>query len=189
MSLFTRVARGRLAAWLTVAAAIVVGAAVFGLPQPDNPAPVSATGLSVQWQSTQVERLQDQLPSSDVQPAIVVVSRGDGAALSEADRAAVTARAGELGRLAVGGQVSPAQVSPDGTVALRRRPAGHRRRPGRGRRRQVTQVRDALGGPARRADRRGDRRPRLHRRPVLGVRRRRHHPARGDRRPWWRCCC
>jgi len=118
MSVFTRVARGRLAAWLTVAAAIVVAAAVFGTPQPDNPAPVSATGLSVEWQSTQVQRLQDQLPSSDVQPAIVVVSRGDRGALSEADRASVDARAGELGRLAVGGQVSPAQVSPDGTVAL-----------------------------------------------------------------------
>ncbi|MFG1837603.1 MMPL family transporter [Micromonospora sp. NPDC049175] len=118
MSVFTGVARGRLAAWLTVAAAIVVGAVVFGTPQPDNPAPVSATGLSVRWQSTQVERLQEQLPSSEVQPAIVVVSRGDGGALSEADRAAVTARAGDLGRFAVGGRVSPPQLSPDGAVAL-----------------------------------------------------------------------
>ncbi|WP_327034719.1 MMPL family transporter [Micromonospora ureilytica] len=118
MSVFTRVARGRLAAWLTVAAAIVVGAAVFGTPQPDNPAPVSATGLSVRWQSTQVQRLQDQLPSRDVQPAIVVISRGDGGALSEADRATVGARAQDLRRFAVGGQVSPAQVSPDGAVAL-----------------------------------------------------------------------
>ncbi|WP_328418772.1 efflux RND transporter permease subunit [Micromonospora sp. NBC_00389] len=118
MSVFTRVARGRLAAWFTVAAAIVVGAAVFGLPQPTNPAPVSASGLSVQWQSTQVERLQDQLPSSEVQPAIVVVSRGDGGALSEADRGVVAARSGDLGRFAVSGQVSPPQLSPDGTVAL-----------------------------------------------------------------------
>ncbi|MET8199375.1 MMPL family transporter [Micromonospora taraxaci] len=118
MSVFTRVARGRLAAWLTVAAAIVVAAIVFGTPQPDNPAPVSATGLSTEWQSTQVQRLQDQLPSNDVQPAIVVVSRDDGGALSEADRAGVDARAGDLRRFAAGGQVSPAQVSPDGTVAL-----------------------------------------------------------------------
>ncbi|MEU4556694.1 MMPL family transporter [Micromonospora violae] len=118
MSVFTRVARGRLAAWLTVAVAIVVGAAVFATPQPDNPAPVSATGLSVQWQSTQVQRLQDQLPSRDVQPAIVVINRGDGGALSEADRATIGARADDLRRFAVGGQVSPAQVAPDGTVAL-----------------------------------------------------------------------
>ncbi|MEV1316876.1 efflux RND transporter permease subunit [Micromonospora arborensis] len=118
MSVFTRVARGRLAAWLTVAAAIVVGAAVFGMPRPDNPAPVSATGLSVRWQSTQVQRLQDQLPSRDVQPAIVVVSRADGDALSEADRSTVGTRADVLRRFAVGGQVSPIQVSPDGRVAL-----------------------------------------------------------------------
>ncbi|MFI7278647.1 MMPL family transporter [Micromonospora chersina] len=118
MSLFTRVARGRLAAWLTVAAALVVGAVVFGLPRPDNPAPVSATGLSVEWQSTQVERLQDQLPSSDVQPAVVVVSRADRAPLAEPDRAALDGVSAALGRLAAGGRVSPAQFSPDGTVAL-----------------------------------------------------------------------
>jgi RND superfamily putative drug exporter len=118
MSVFTRVARGRLAAWLTVAAALVLAAVVFGVPRPDNPAPVSATGLSATWQSTQVQRLQEQLPTSDVQPAVVVVSRGDGAPLSEADRTALAARSGDLGRFAVGGRVSPAQVSPDGTVAL-----------------------------------------------------------------------
>ena len=118
MSVITRVARGRLAAWLTVAVAIVIAAALFGLPKPANPAPVSSTGLSVQWQSTQVERLQQQLPDADVQPAIVVISRADGAALTAADRATVTDRSAELGRLAVGGQVAPPQVSPDGTVAL-----------------------------------------------------------------------
>ncbi|WP_422734943.1 MMPL family transporter [Micromonospora sp. WMMD558] len=118
MSLFTHVARGRLAAWLTVVAAIVLGAAVFGLPKPDNPAPVSSTGLSVEWQSTQVERLQEQLPSSDVQPALVVASRADGGPLTAADREALAAQAGDLSRFAVGGQVAPPQFSPDGTVAL-----------------------------------------------------------------------
>ncbi|NES12149.1 MULTISPECIES: MMPL family transporter [Micromonospora] len=118
MSLFTRVARGRLAAWLTVAAALVVGAVVFGLPRPANPDPVSATGLSVEWQSTQVERLQNQLPSSGVQPAVVVVSRADKTPLSEADRTALADASGPLSRLAAGGRVAPAQFSPDGTVAL-----------------------------------------------------------------------
>ncbi|WP_433343367.1 MMPL family transporter [Micromonospora sp. CA-111912] len=118
MSVFTRVARGRLAAWLTVAVAIVLGAAVFGFPEPDNPAPVSSTGLSVQWQSTQVERLQEELPASDIEPAIVVVSRADDGPLTEPDRAAATGISGELGRFAVGGRVAPPQISPDGTVAL-----------------------------------------------------------------------
>ncbi|MEV6693006.1 MMPL family transporter [Micromonospora sp. NPDC051196] len=118
MSLFTRVARSRRAAWLTVAVAVLVGVAVFGLPIPSNPAPVSATGLSEQWQSTQVERLQRELPASGVQPAVVVVSRDDGAPLSEADRAAITADTSSLSRLAAGGQVAPPQLSPDNTVAL-----------------------------------------------------------------------
>ncbi|MFI7304794.1 MMPL family transporter [Micromonospora aurantiaca] len=118
MSLFTRVVRGRLAAWLTLAAALVVGVVAFGLPKPDNPAPVSDTGLSVEWQSTQVERLQEQLPSKDAQTALVVVSRADQAPLSGADRSVLDGLGGELNSLAVGGRVSPAQVSPDGTVAL-----------------------------------------------------------------------
>ncbi|MEH0828063.1 MULTISPECIES: MMPL family transporter [unclassified Micromonospora] len=118
MSLFTRVVRGRLAAWLTLAAALVVGVVAFGLPKPDNPAPVSDTGLSVEWQSTQVERLQEQLPSKDAQTALVVVSRADGSPLSGADRSTLDDISGDLGSLAAGGRVSPAQVSPDGTVAL-----------------------------------------------------------------------
>ncbi|WP_433493796.1 MMPL family transporter [Micromonospora sp. CA-248089] len=118
MSLFTRVVRGRLAAWLTLAAALVVGVVAFGLPKPDNPEPVSGTGLSVEWQSTQVERLQDQLPSKDAQTALVVVSRADQAPLSGADRGVLDGLGGELSSLAAGGRVSPAQVSPDGTVAL-----------------------------------------------------------------------
>lgn len=118
MSLFTHVARGRWAAWLTVVAAIVVGAAVFGLPKPDNPAPVSATGLSDRWQSTQVERLQEQLPASEVQPALVVVSRADGGPLTAADREVVTGKAAELRRFALDGQVPPPQVAQDDSVAL-----------------------------------------------------------------------
>ncbi len=118
MSVFTRVAGGRLNALLTILAALAVGTAVFWLPTPDNPAPVSATGLSARWQSTQVERLQEELPASDVQPAIVVVTRDDGAPLTDGDRAALTDGTGSLGRLTVGGQVSPPQLSPDGSVAL-----------------------------------------------------------------------
>ncbi|MFC0504623.1 MMPL family transporter [Micromonospora costi] len=145
MSLFTRVARGRLAAWLTVVAALVVGAVVFGLPKPDNPEPVSATGLSVTWQSTQVERLQEQLPSKDAQPALVVVSRADRAPLSGTDRGALDDAAAALGPLAVGGRVSPAQVSPDGTVALVAVPLSSAGGP-QSVVDKVEQVREAVGG-------------------------------------------
>ena len=119
MSLFTRVARGRLAAWLTVVAAIVVGAAVFGLPKPDNPAPVSSTGLSVEWQSTQVERLQEQLPSSAVQPA----DRGGQPRRTAPRSPRPTGRRSPASPPTWAGsppaaRSRPPQVSPDGTVAL-----------------------------------------------------------------------
>ena len=111
-------ARSRRAAWLTVAAAIVLGAMVFGLPRPDNPAPGSSKGLSGRWQSSQVERLSQRLPSARVQPAIVVVARADGSALTATDRIEIARQSAVLASLAAGGQVATPQVSPDGTVAL-----------------------------------------------------------------------
>ena len=181
MSVFTRVTRGRLAAWLTLAAAIVVGAAVFGLPQPANPDPVSATGLSVEWQSTQVERLQEQLPAPDVQPAIIVISRVDGARAHRRRprRGHRPARRPRPRRGRRPGR--PAAGLARRHRRARRRSALHRRRPGADRR----GGRPAPGRPRRpagHADRRGHRRPRLHRRPHQGLRRRRRHPARGHRR-------
>lgn len=118
MRLLAAVVRSRLAAWLTVAAAIVLGAAVFGLPKPDNPQAASSNGLSTSWQSAQVEKLQAQLPSAKVQAAVVVVQRDDAAALTADDVAALTKDSAGLARFAVGGQVAPPQVSPDGKVAL-----------------------------------------------------------------------
>ncbi|WP_431727492.1 MMPL family transporter [Verrucosispora sp. TAA-831] len=118
MSVSTRVARSRRAAWLTVLLTLAFGAIVFALPTPENPAPVSATGLSDSWESTQVELLQDEIPQSDVSAAVVVVSRDDGAPLTDADQAAITTGSAGLTEFAVGGQVVPPQVSPDGTVAL-----------------------------------------------------------------------
>ncbi|NLU77585.1 MMPL family transporter [Micromonospora sp. HNM0581] len=117
MSVFTRVAGRHRNAWLTILAALAVGAAIYWLPTPANPAPVSATGLSGQWQSTQVERLQGELPASDVQPAIVVVTRNDRTPLTDSDRTAVAAGTSSLSGLATG-QVPPPRLSPEGTVAL-----------------------------------------------------------------------
>ena len=118
MLFFAVAARSRLSAWLMLAAAIAVGAGIFALPKPDNPAPASSNGLSSQWQSARVEQLTSQLPSKNIQPAIVVVSRRDGTPLRPADLALVAQRSRELDRFAVGGQVPPPQVSPDGSVAL-----------------------------------------------------------------------
>ena len=118
MSLITSVVRGRTAAWLTVAAALVVCAGAFGLPRPADPGPISSTGLSADWSSTRAEQLQSHLPTSGVQPAVVVVSRDDAGPLTAPDRTALASTAAGLARFAVGGQVAPPEVSPDGTVAL-----------------------------------------------------------------------
>jgi putative drug exporter of the RND superfamily len=118
MLFFAVAARSRLAAWLMLAVAIAVGVMIFALPKPDNPTPDSSNGLSSSWQSARVEQLTRQLPNKSVQPAIVVVSRRDGMPLRPSDQATVAQRSRDLARLAVGGQVAPPQVSPDGSVAL-----------------------------------------------------------------------
>lgn len=104
-------------AWLVVLGAIVVTALIFLLPIPTTAEPVSSSGLPSDTQSVQAEQLQAQLPSAEVQPALVVASREDGEALSDADVAALTALSQEAGQYAVGGAVPPPQVSPDGSVA------------------------------------------------------------------------
>ncbi|MBT8228351.1 MAG: MMPL family transporter [Dactylosporangium sp.] len=109
---------GRVWAWFMVGGAIVLGSVLSGAPTPDNPAPVSTTGLSSDWQSTQVEQIAEQLPSSTVQPAIIVVSRRNGAVLTPEDITGLTQRSAELARFAVGGQIPPPRVSADRTVAL-----------------------------------------------------------------------
>ncbi|MGC4896018.1 MMPL family transporter [Micromonospora sp. DT31] len=146
MSLFTRVVRGRLSAWLTLAAALIVGVVVFALPKPDNPAPISDTGLSEKWQSTQVERLQDQLPSTEAQTALVVVSRTDGSPLNDADRGTLESISNRLSPIAVGGRVSPPQVSPDGSVALVAVPLSTEGGPGAVVD-EVEKLREAIGEP------------------------------------------
>ncbi|MGF1646703.1 MAG: MMPL family transporter [Kineosporiaceae bacterium] len=107
----------RLAAVVVVAAlaAVVV---VLLLPTPDPAEPRSGTGLSDSYESVRAERLEAQLPSVDVDTALVVISREDGAALTEADLAAAADATAVLADLAVGGTVPPPQPAPDGTVAL-----------------------------------------------------------------------
>lgn len=107
--------------WSTVA--VLVGtvaavAAILLVPVPDNLDRRSASGLGSDYQSVQVQRALDDLPSSQVDPVLVVLSRQDGAELGPADLEAATALIEELADFAVGGDVSPPQPSPDGTVAL-----------------------------------------------------------------------
>jgi RND superfamily putative drug exporter len=82
----------------------------------------NATGttdpLPVGAQSTTVAELQERLPASQTTVALVVFARTDGSVLTSTDLASIDARAAAVAPLATAGQVSPAVVSDDGTVAL-----------------------------------------------------------------------
>lgn len=109
---------GRRRSWLALLFSVAVMALVFLAPLPKQVTFGSGSALTSDYQSTQVEQLQKRLPSDGVEAALVVVSKADGSALTESDKAAVAARSGDLTRFAVGGQVAPAQYSDDGTVGL-----------------------------------------------------------------------
>ncbi|MGF1661511.1 MAG: MMPL family transporter [Kineosporiaceae bacterium] len=107
----------RLAAVVVVATVAAI-AVVLSLPLPDPADPRSGTGLSDSYESVRAEQLAEQLPSAEVDTALVVVSRADGDALSETDLAAAADATAALADLAAGGAVPSPQPAPDGTVAL-----------------------------------------------------------------------
>ena len=78
----------RKGAWISFAASLVMMLALFGLfgsakaPAGVDPAPPSS-------ESGQVDALLDEFPNADEQSVLVVASRDDGAALSDADLAAL----------------------------------------------------------------------------------------------------
>lgn len=119
MDALSAVAARRRNALLTLAVALLAAVGVFLVPQPDaEPFRGAAAGLPDSYSSARAEQLAAQLPSAQVQPAVVVLSRADGAPLGPPDRAAIDGLLPALRGLAVGGQVPPARTSDDGTVAL-----------------------------------------------------------------------
>ena len=105
-------------AFLLLGLVLVVVGAVFALPKPAPVAALVSSGLPTSYQSAAAELRQQELPTSDVAPAIVVYSHEDGTPLTEADKTAITARATALAPLAVGGKTAPPAYSPDGKVAV-----------------------------------------------------------------------
>ncbi len=111
--------RGR--ALLLLLAVLVVVGAVFAIPTPDKVVPLVTSGLPASYQSTEAQLRQDTLPEEGVAPALVVVSREDGGALTDTDKAAVDTIAANVAPLAVPGVPGPPAAptySEDGTVAL-----------------------------------------------------------------------
>ncbi len=118
MVLVTTILRSRLTAVLVLLLAL---GGVTAALLPDAPAavqPSSRTGLGEGVESVRVQRLQEQLPRSGTDVALLVWERTDGAVLAPADLTALTAVSTSLADLAAGGQVPPPEPAPDGTVAL-----------------------------------------------------------------------
>ena len=110
-------------AWATLLLSLVAVAVVLSSPNPAPAPPDSSSGLPAGFESVQAERLQARLPATGVEPVLAVVSRSDGAPLTEQDIREVTGRAAEADGVAPDG-VAPGgppvgpEVSPDGTVAV-----------------------------------------------------------------------
>ncbi|MFI0424912.1 MMPL family transporter [Spongiactinospora sp. 9N601] len=109
----------RLRAWLALLFTVAGAVGVLMVPAPEpEPFQVGVANLDDSYSSVRAQALLARLPSARTQPALIVASRADGAALSPADRSALEAQAPALRRVAAGGPVAPAQVAPDGTVAV-----------------------------------------------------------------------
>ena len=108
---------GRRSVWAVLVLAVVASGLVIGLSPSLKVSDDPTAGLPATAQSTAVTELQEQLPSGQLNPALVVYSR-PGGTLTETDVAAIARQGERLGALALSGRVSPPQVSPDRTAAL-----------------------------------------------------------------------
>lgn len=106
-----RTLTGRLSAWLVLAVAVLAAGAVLGLAGEVRTSNDPTATLPDGAESTEVAALERQLPSGQRNPALIVYSRG-GTALTEADRAKITADAAAV-RAA-----GPAVYSEEGDAAL-----------------------------------------------------------------------
>ncbi|GAA4961125.1 MMPL family transporter [Kineococcus glutinatus] len=120
---------GRGTAWLVVVLALLISVGVLAL-RGEAPEGEPTGGLPASAESSRAAALQDQLPDAATEPALVVVTRDDGGALTAEDLGAVAETTGALADLATGGRTSPPVPSPDGgtalvTVPLEAGPAGN----------------------------------------------------------------
>ncbi len=111
-----RLVSGRVGAWMVILVAVLGSAAVIALSPEGRTTDAPTAGLPDSAQSTQVAELQQQLPSGQLNPAVVVYNRPGG--LSEADQAVIAAHAATLRTVALDSQVTPPQPSPNGEAAL-----------------------------------------------------------------------
>jgi len=107
----------RRGAVLVTALFIAAAGALFALAPEPQESNATTAGLPDSADSTEVARVLEGLPSSDVAPAIVVVAR-PGSALSASDKRTVSKLGDVLAPFSVAGRDLKPLYSPDGTVAL-----------------------------------------------------------------------
>ena len=96
---------------------VLLSGAVFALAPEAKESNAPTAGLPDSADSTAVARLQQTLPSSDVSPAIVVVSR-DGAKLEADDEPAIAELAATLGRFSIADADAPPVYAENREAAL-----------------------------------------------------------------------
>ncbi|WP_432491515.1 MMPL family transporter [Kineococcus auxinigenes] len=113
-----RVVTGRVTAWLVLLVALLAAGAVAVGKGEAPPSQAGGTRLPESAESARVAQLLEGFPGEETAPALVVWTREDGSALTDADTGAVAAAVQRLNPLAVGGRVSGPIPSGDGRALL-----------------------------------------------------------------------
>ena len=101
--------------WVLALVITLMSAALMALAGSDSSAGQSPVSLPDSAESARASALAAEFPGGDQAPAILVISRSDGAALSAADR---TAAEDTRARVASGAPGAPLMISEDGQAAL-----------------------------------------------------------------------
>jgi len=117
MRAIARFVTGRGTAWLVLAATAIAVGLLFALLPSSSGEDFPTSGLPDSSQAAQVDAFLADFPSAKETAAIVVWSR-DGSALTDADSAAITARAEALGQQSTAPSATAPQFSDDGLAAL-----------------------------------------------------------------------
>ncbi|WP_291050834.1 MMPL family transporter [Herbiconiux sp.] len=120
MRSISRFVTGRGSAWIALGIAAVAIVLLFGLLPKGSSDSFPPSGLPDSSEAAQVTALLEEFPSADSTAAVVVYSRGvgSGEALTDADRAAITANAAVLAEQSISPQAVVPQFSDDGLAAI-----------------------------------------------------------------------
>ncbi|MGA1836753.1 MMPL family transporter [Herbiconiux sp. 11R-BC] len=117
MRSIARFVSARRTAWVALGLAAVAIALLFALLPKGSSTAYPSSGLPDSSEAAQVTALLAEFPSADSTAALVVYSR-DGEALTDADRAAITANSATLAAGSLAPQAVQPQFSDDGKAAL-----------------------------------------------------------------------